>query len=255
MGEPETELVVPEVPETIAGEEAPTSPDDSPDPKEPPKDDLQKKIADQAYKRRVAEREAENLRKQVAELQAKNQPARPVVPDLVDPLRVNDVEFRQNVAEREEAIRQAAAHDARQEAIRSQQQAQEAARQQAQHEVLQEQAKTYSARAVQLGVKPEELQAAGKVVGDFGIDSSIAEMILQDDQGPLIVKYLAQNLAELDDLNQLSVPQAAVRIATSIKAKAASLKPRVSNAPDPLKPVRGGGMPPADYGPKGATYE
>lgn len=258
MGELENTALESEAVEELApevtGEEVPTSPEANPDSKSKPEDDLQRKIAEKSYKLRVAEREAESLRKRVAEFE-QTQQARPVVPALPDALTVNTEVFQQHLAQRDTAIRQAAEYDAQQTALKAQQQASETARQQAQHEELVKQAQTYTARAVQLGLKPDELQAAGKLVGEFGVHPEIATMILADDHGPLITKYLASNLQELDDLSRLPVTQQAVRIATLIKTKAASLKPRVSNAPDPLNPVRGGGLPPADFGPKGATYE
>jgi len=53
---------------------------------------------------------------------------------------------------------------------------------------------------------------------------------------------------EMDELSRLSEAQAAVRIATVVKQKAAALKPRVPSAPDPNTPPRGAGVAAKDYG-------
>ena len=241
-------------PEPAGDADTPTAREDDPDPKSQPDDHLQKKIAEQAYKRRVAEREAEQLRKRLEALE-QTQKARPVVPDMPDPLSLDDARFREFQAQRDEAIRQAAQYDAEQNAIKQEQTRQNEARQQEQQRELMKAAETYSARAVQLGIKPDELQAAGNMVAKFGIDSNLAQMILQDDQGPLITKYLAANLEELDNINTLPVHQAAVRIATLIKQKAAALKPRVSNAPEPPESVRNSATALKNHGPEGVTYE
>lgn len=244
-------------PETSA-EVAPTTTDDTPAQTVKPEDDLQKKVAELAFKRRVAERKADDLQKQLETFQQGNPQVRPVVPAIPDALALNDEQLRQATAQRDEAIRQAAIHDSRQTMLNEQRQANERASQQAQQEALAKTVDTYTSRATQLGVKPEELQAAGKMVAEFGVHNDIAALILADEQGPLITKYLAQNLQELDDLSRLPVTQQAVRIATLIKSKAATLKPRVSSAPDPTTSVRGVGMVPASYGGKaleGATFE
>jgi hypothetical protein len=245
-----------EQPVSTGDADTPTAREDDPDPKSQPEDHLQKKIAEQAYKRRVAEREAEQLRKRLEALeQQANQQARPEVPAIPDPLSLTDEQLRERMNVRDEAIRQAAAYDAHQAAIKQQRDSVEAERQQRQQEALYKAAETYSARAVQLGMKPEELQAAGNMVARFGIDAGLGEMILHDDQGPLITKYLANNLADLEQINAMTPMQAAVYIATKVKPKAASLKPRVSNAPEPTDSVRNSASALKNLGPGGATYE
>lgn len=242
--------------ESVGDAEPPPAREDDPDPKSQPDESLQKKIAEQAYKRRVAEREAEGLRKRLETLeQQANQKARPEVPNMPDPFSLDDAKFKEFQAQRDEAIRQAAAFDAQQAAIKQQRESLDAERQQRQQEDLYKAAETYTARAAQLGLKPDELQSAGKRVADYGIDPGLGELILQDDQGPLITQYLANNLMDLEHINALSPMQAAVYIATKIKPKAASLKPRVSNAPDPSDPPRNSATALKSLGPEGVTYE
>lgn len=221
----------------------------------------QQRIFDEAvgkkvFKLREKEREAEALKRQLEEIQAQMpQATRPVVPDLPDPFAHSDQEYRQRIQARERAISEAAAYDARQQLVYAQQRQaeQEAARMQ--QEALQEQVKVYSQRAASLGVKAEELQVAGNIVAQFGIDDALVNYILQDDQGPLITKYLSQNLMELENIRSLPPTMAAVRIATQVKAKAATLKPKLNQAPQPIKTPHGAGVAPKPRGPQGATFE
>jgi TPR repeat protein len=101
-----------------------------------------------------------------------------------------------------------------------------------QQEALVDKVQAYSQRAKRLGISADELQAAGAVVGQFGLHDDVVDFILEDDKGPLITKYLSQNLAELDKLISMSTTDAAVRIATTIKADATAFKPKPTNDPE-----------------------
>lgn len=213
-------------------------------------------IAKKVFKLREAERKAEQIQKQYDELQKKlPQDSRPSVPDLPDPYSLTDSEFRQKLQERENALRKAAEYDAKQRFAEEQSQQEQLRRQQEQQEALYKEVQSYTQRAVKLGVKPEELQAAGNTVAHFGMDDSIVQMILSDEVGPLITKYLGSNVSELESLRNLPPTLAAVKIATEIRPKAAALKPKTSAAPAPTEPPRQSG-----YGSKvevldGVTFE
>ncbi len=260
----ELDIKIDETPAIMAAEdEALTAPAEAPPATEPEpqnpetEEDKQKKaLAKLAFEKRVADREAKQLREELEKLRANlPQQSRPVVPELPDPLTMTDDQHRKFMEQRDAALAQRAAWDAQQQMLNEQKQRAEQERQRQQQEAVLKAAETYTARAVQLGVKPDELHQAGNMVAQYGIDANLAEMILQDEQGPLITKYLSQNIMELAELNNLPVTQAAVRIATIIKQKAAALKPKVSTAPAPPQPVRSGGIGHKDYGIEGATYE
>ena len=106
-----------------------------------------------------------------------------------------------------------------------------------------------------MGIKSEELQVAGAAVSNFLVQEELVNFIIEDDHGPLITKYLSQNLTELDNLRSMSPIQAAIRITNEIKPKAAALKPKVNQAPDPVDTPQGAGISPKPKGPKGATFE
>jgi hypothetical protein len=236
----------------------PATPDEPQENKAPEEPDPQKAIAKYAFEARAAKREADALRKQLDEAKKGPQPERPVIPDVPNPLAVSEQQFAQQQAQREEAIRQAAIYDAEQNAIKAQRQAQEAAAQRARLQELGEVGQKYDSRAVQLGIKPNELHEAGAVVVSASIHDGIAELILRDEMGPLITKYLATNPDELDRFSELSRSNpyaAAAELVASLKPKAASLKPKVSNAPAPQDPIGSGAASFSNVGPAGATYE
>ncbi len=212
-------------------------------------------IGKKTFKLREKEREADELRKRLEEVERPVTQSRPNVPALPDPFAVSDEEYKRQIMHREQALMSAAAYDARMQMLQNQQAqiAQEEA--QKQQEVLVEKVQSYAQRAKTLGVKAEELQAAGSIVGQFGIEDSLVQYILEDDHGPLITKYLSQNIAMLDNLRNMHPTRAAVMIATEIKANAAALKPRLTNAPDPIRRPQPSGIQAKPRGPQGATFE
>lgn len=224
-------------------------------------DEQQQRIFDEAvgkkvFKLREKEREAESLKKQLDELQAKlGEQQAPRVPDLPDPFALSEKEYAQSLQRRDEALRAAAEYEIQQRSLKQQHEAMQQQEWNKQQEELTSRVKSYSDRATKLGITPDELQQAGNAVAQFGIDESLANMIIEDEDGPLITKYLSKNPLELDQLRYLSPAQAGVRIATLIKQKAASLKPKVNNAPDPLEHPHGAGSAPKPRGPKGAVFE
>lgn len=213
-------------------------------------------VGKKVFKLREKEREAEALRKRLEELEAKvPQQGRPVVPEAPDPFALSDAEYRQKLVARDQAIREATAWEAQQQALLWQRQQAELEQQRRQQERQQEEVKAYADRAKKLGVAAEELQEAGTLVAGYGIDPALVEMILADDHGPLLTKYLARNQLELERLVQMPVTMAAVRLATDLKAKAVAMKPKVTKTPDPLNQPRNAGISPKPKGPAGATFE
>ena len=217
---------------------------------------LDEAVGKKVFKLREKEREAEALKKRLEELEAKiPEQRRPNVPDIPDPFALSDEEYRRQLYQRDEALKQAIAYDQQQQMLKQQQQQLEQQRLQKQQEVLTEKVQSYSQRAVKLGIKAEELQAAGNTIAQFGIHDDVASYILEEDSGPLITTYLSKNLLELEKVREMSPAAAAVYIATTVKQKAAALKPKVNSAPDPLEQPHGAGTAPKPRGPKGATFE
>jgi hypothetical protein len=215
-----------------------------------------KAIADKVFKLREKEREAEQLKQRLENLEQQiPKQERPNVPKEPDPYALSDQEYQRQLRMRDEAIARQAAFDAQQRY--QQQEAQRLQQEQLmkEQEALNEKVSTYSQRAVQLGISNEELQAAGNAVASFGIADDVVNYILEDDLGPAITKYLSQNVTELDTIRAMSPAQAAVRIATHVREKAAALKPKVNAAPDPVEQPAKAGVAPKARGPKGAIFE
>ena len=208
--------------------------------------------AKKAYEAREAKRRAEEAEKRIAELEAKlPREQEPVVPELPDPY---DDDYEAKIAQRDEALRLKAQYDA-QALIREQEaqrQAQE--RQRQEQEELYKAVESYTDRAKKLGISESELQAAGNLVSQYGINDQITQHILGDEQGPIITKYLSQNPTAMDTINSLPPIKAAIYIETQLKPEAMKLKPQTTTAPEPVETLAGAGIS-EKRGPKGATFE
>jgi hypothetical protein len=215
-----------------------------------------KAIAEKVYKQRNAEKEADQLKRRVQELEQQiPKEQRPAVPKEPDPFALSEAEFQQQARLRDEAIARQAAYDAQQRFHEQERQRVHQEQIQKEQELLNDKVATYSQRAVQLGISTEELQVAGNSVAQFGMSDEVINYILEDDLGPAITKYLSQNITELDGLRAMSPTQAAVRIATHVREKASALKPKVNAAPDPVNAPERAGKAPSAKAPKGAIFE
>ena len=201
---------------------------------------------------RAAERRAEAVEAELAELRA-NQPVeqRPAIPPMPDQFADD---FDEKTKTRDKAIADASAYDTRQETLATQktEQTQRAAneRQQAATTAI----NTYTDRATALGITPDELAKSGDAVAAYGINDAVVLHILGDEKGPALTKYLAENPIAMDKLNGLTPMQAAVHIENVVNPAALKMK-KTTNAPPPSTNLEGGGSPPSDRGPKGATFE
>jgi len=213
-------------------------------------------VGKRVFKLRELERKLEaEQRKNRELLETQTSEERPVVPDQPDPFALSDDDYRRAQNDREQALIKQAQYDARQRALEEQQLQIMQDQQRQQHEAYVASVETYSNRATQLGITPQELQVAGNTVAQFGLANPVVEHILADEQGPLITKYLANNYQELEALSQMSPMQAAIRIESEIKQKAGALKPKVNRAPSPVDLPQGAGVSPQPKGPKGAIFE
>ena len=206
---------------------------------------------------RDQERRADDLERQLQEIKSRlPEQQRPYVPPAPDPFSISDEEYRRTLAQRDEAVKAAVNFDnQRQAQLQEQQRLQQhqAAEQQTQQN---EKIRAYSERASKLGIKAEELQVAGNSLANYGIDESLGQFILEDDQGPLITTYLASNPQELDELRSMSPAKAAARVESQIRSKAVAARPKkVTDTPDPLERPHSAGKASSKRGPQGATFE
>ena len=219
-------------------------------------DDQQKVFNDMAAKKafetREARRESEDLRRQLEETKARiPQQVAPQVPDLPDPY---DDNYEEQVRKRDDAIRASVNFEAQANARKQQaEQAQQAANHNAQVE-HNKKVSSYADRAKTLGLTSEELTAAGSTVNNFGINPQVTSAIIEDDQGPLITKYLSENPMAIESLNTAN-PIMLGQVYNDIRTKASALGNKQRNAPNPVETLKGSGIPVKDDGPAGATYE
>lgn len=211
-----------------------------------------KVIGEKTFKAREAERKAEaaeaKLRELEAQLPKENRPSVPPIPDPYDP------DFDSKVAARDEAIKAAAAFDAKQELVKSQQQALQRQRLEAEQAELLRTATAYKERSDKLGIAPADLQTAANALSTFGISEDLTKFLLKDEQGPLMTMFLARNPVALERMAGLSPIEMGHYIASEVKPKLAAVKTR-TQAPAPADVLDGGGSPRKERGPKGATFE
>ncbi|MBL4622912.1 MAG: hypothetical protein JKY89_10980 [Immundisolibacteraceae bacterium] len=164
------------------------------------------------------------------------------IPDMPDSF---DDDFDAKMKARDEAIVANANFNAQNNAYLQQQQQSQQQAEQAKAVKTQETIASYSKKATELGIKQDELQAAGNAVANYGLSDDLVMHIIGGDDGPLIVKHLAANPQDGYQLAGMS-PYDVGSFLDTIKAKASSLKPKTSNAPAPAANLSGNGAVPDD---------
>jgi hypothetical protein len=190
-------------------------------------------------KLRELERERDELKSKV-EASAPKQLQKVEVPAVPDQLMLSPEEYQKKMSEWESAMRKSVEVEQENKKILAQQQAQQQELLKKQQEEFETKRTTYMSRAKALGVAETELQSSAQTLAQYGLNGELAALIFEDEDGPLLTKYLAQNPLEVEALSSLPAMKAAVRLATIVKANASALKPKPSSAPDPLDLPKGG---------------
>jgi hypothetical protein len=217
-----------------------------------------REIGKKTFKLREEQRQREELERRIAAYEAQNtqQEQEPVIPDVPDQW---DENYEQKLRQREDALTKRGEWNARQALLA--QQAHQAEQQKAQLKQQQNAqiADEFFKRSVQSGISKEEIISQGTMVGNYIGDNGLAEALLQDESGPLIISHLASNYEDLETVGNLarqSPALAAMYIAEKIKPKVAARKPKTTQAPDPVDIIRGAGAQKKDkYYVKGATFK
>jgi len=142
---------------------------------------------------------------------------------------------------RDEAITAQAVFNNNQTNYLQQQQLNQQQAAQAKQVKIQESMSSYSTKALELGIKQDELQAAGNAVASYGLSDDLVMHILADSDGPLITKHLAANPQDGHQLAQMS-PYEVGTFLDGIKVKASALKPKTSSTPAPATNLQGNGV-------------
>lgn len=195
-------------------------------------------IKDPAVKARVDEltrkmhenaRRAEAAERKLQQAQKEPEPPKEVPPPSADPVTDPDA-YRQQWSAREQYIKDQVKFESESQQRKQQSEAVE----QRKHEQL---LATYNKNIDRLKISQEDLKKAADTVTQYGISKDLTEFLLEDDDGPAIVKYLHQNVDVLADLVSMSPVKAAAFIERSIRAKLN--EKQVSKAPLPATKVQG----------------
>lgn len=203
---------------------------------------IQNVINEKTFKAKQAEREAQEYKAKLDayEAEKREQMAAQVgnIPPMPDAF---DDDYDEKVKKRDEALVAQANFNAQNQAYLQQQQFNQQQEAQAKAEKLQKSMVSYSSKATELGIKQEELQAAGNTVAQYGLSDDLVMYILADSDGPLITKHLAANPQEGFELANMS-PYGVGQFLDGIKQKASALKPKTSKAPKPATNLIGNGV-------------
>lgn len=261
-----------------AGEEEPTEVEDAEDSEsgeqtsdaegkddEEPKEKINqeavnKKINKLYSEKKQAEEKAAQETARRVELEAKlNELTKTKLPDIPPLPDVLDHEYTKKLQERDAIIRQHGAAEHEQKLLEDDKKAAV----QAEFETDQKYVKTIIEKfdniATTLKLDKSSVEKGSAIVGAaLPGKTALARFLLEADDGPLNVLYLANsdNAEELDKISKMSEVQAAVYIATVVAPKAASLKPKQSSTPEPHYTPRGRAKNVAEYSNlEGATFE
>jgi hypothetical protein len=191
-----------------------------------------------AYDVKQSKLEAEELRRQLEQLNTPQAPLLPEVPDVPEYL---DPHYEQKLQQRDEIIahRTVAAHEINVSAFQA----------------FQSRSESYAERANSLGVDREKLKISGQMLGNQQLHPVVLEHILDDDHGPYLTEYLADNPDKIAELRTMNGMQAGTFMESVIKPAAIAARPVLNKIPAPAKTPSGSGMPAGERGPAGATFE
>lgn len=100
---------------------------------------------------------------------------------------------------------------------------------------------TYINNAIRDGVDMDKLAGVEQTLNNAGISPELGQYLMKDPNGAKVAEYLASNPSEMYEVINLDPMSAGIKIATEIKQKALSTTPKVSNAPEPIEAIKGGG--------------
>lgn len=215
-------------------------------------------ISRKVKKQREAEREAEQLRQQLAEAQQKlnPEPVRPDVPPLPDPY---DPDYTAKIQERDRKIQERAEFDAIAHERQRYAEAIELQKQKQAQEEHQKKLESYAERATNLGHELDAVVESTKYLIDSGLNQEAQAYIRDDKNGPDIAMYLAKNptaLSDLLDMQQVQPHMSFAKLVTEVREKATSTaRPKPKLPPDPPTHLSGKGAPEGNENPHGARFE
>jgi len=201
-----------------------------------------KRIAEEAFKRREAERKAQEYEARLKELEARNSGLgeRPEIPPKPEGW---ESDYEQRLDAYIQAEKEAALYDARLEAQGQQEAQQQEAKERERQEASQKALQGFVSRANEAKVDLGQLDAAGRAIANWGVSPGVQDFIVEQDLGPQIVMHLASNIDALDELAKLPPERAGVYIESVIKPKLSANARKSTKAPPPTEVISGRGTP------------
>ena len=233
--------------ETVEGEKVEAKVESDPVvEKEKARNRLSDRLKEQTYHRRQAEREAEALRKENAELKA-----RTAIKSEPDP---EDYSDRNKYAEDREAWKKAETAKIKAETEKEIRQKQQQEAQEAQLEKQKEGYLKSRAEVMKDDPKYHEYEKdIDKVVEAFEAPEIQDLILAASKQGPLIVSYLGQNPDELEEIASASPRERVFRMGKLIAKLEAKPAKTISTAPNPTRSEKGSA--PRTPAPSGKAYD
>ncbi len=190
-------------------------------------------------------RRAEEAERKLAEFQAQQPtPQAPNVPEM--PTQDELWDSPEKLVEWEKATRERAEFDANNNAVLRQQEAAQQQQAQVMLQKIQERGDKYIKASKEFNMDPVRVEAESNLVSQSIVNQDVRDFLLENDQGPLMVSYLASNPLELEKVRLMSPLNQAAYITSEIKPKLASTR-TVTQAPAPATIVDGAGAPKQEH--------
>lgn len=205
-------------------------------------DGVQDRINKITAEKYEAKREAQRLQEELEAFKQQQTQATPVVESEIKPPALPSDQFDEDAMKQyhEDMIKytnHAAEVNAR-KVFESQQKQVQESKQQAQAKEVQS---AYINNAIKDGVDLDKLAGVEQTLNNAGISPQLGQYIMNDPNGAKIASHLADNPALMYDVLSMDPVSAGIKIATEIKTEALSQTPKVSNAPEPIETIQGGG--------------
>ncbi len=190
-------------------------------------DQLSREKHEAIRKAQADARRADSLARELEELK-RPAPPKEVPPPSADPITEPDVFARQQ-QERDKYIREQTKYD-------SETESRQQAKQQAEVQKRTEMVNGYLANMERLKLNPQVLAKAAETCAKYGLNDNhpLVEDLLEDSDGPAIVKFLADHPDHLSEVASLKPTKALAYIEREIRAKL-NVKPQSKAPPPPTK--------------------
>lgn len=194
----------------------------------------------QHFQAKQAERERDTLQQKLDEIERKEREAEAVRAGNIPPVPSDlDEDFETKMQARDAAIANQATFNANQAAFAKQQQDQQTFNAQQQAVKDNEMVAAYNAKAVELGISPQELQTVSNTVATYNMPKDLLRHIVKDNDSVLIMKHLAEDPVKAMTLVNMSVYEQGSYLAL-IRTEAQALRPTQTNTPPPAAVLNGG---------------